>query len=192
MTGTRHRGGWARAAACLAALVSLAACKRKSNSFQTGVALNIVGIVGNPLPVDVVSGGQYSPTFAQVAANLQTTAGDLSLVSSDSTTIDSAEFYLDVDADSAGLLCAAPPCSNLLHSQVPVYNGFVSYSGVSPLYVQVFSGGLKAGYLYRLAGSNDYIHGTLRLRLRGHNGRGETVESVSYGSAPFLIRDFPG
>lgn len=180
--------------ACLLAgclLFAAPGCKKKSNTFKTGVGMSVDGIAGNPMNIDVISGGRYNATFAQVFASLYTTAGDLSLIASDSTQIDNADYYFDIEVDTAGLLCPAPPCTQMLAGTVPVYNASVGYSGTSQMFVQVVPAALKAGYLYRLGGSNDYIYGKMYVRLHGRNGRGEQVDS-NFGSTPILIRDFPG
>jgi hypothetical protein len=170
-------------------------CKKKSNTFPTGVGMTVNSIVGNPLPVDVKGDVGYSATFAEVHATLYTTAGDISLIPTDSTVIDTATFYFVVTSDSSGLLCpgasTTTPCSNVLPATVPVYNASVSYAGGGTGFVQVVPASLKAAFLYRLALNNDSVSGTLFLQLRGHNQRGETVVS-SWGSTPFLMRDFPG
>src|SRR5260221_3225729 len=156
-------------------------CKKRSNSFPTGVGMKIDAIVGAPLLVDVKGDSGYSATFAEVHASLFTTAGDISLIPTDSTVIDTATFYFVITSDSSGLLCPGAslttPCNNVLPATVPVYNASIPYQGSGQAFVQVVPAALKAAFLYRLSLNNDSIGGTLYLQLRGHNGRGETITS---------------
>lgn len=175
-------------------LLTAVSCKKRSNSFPTDVAMRIDAIAGNPVLIDVVSGGEYSATFLQTYASLYTTAGDLSLVTDDTTVIESSSFYLSVENDTAGLLCPGAtreaPCATL-YSTVPVYNATVSYAGGGTVFIQAIPAALKAQYLRRLAGTNDTISGTLFVKLKGHTLRGQTLESAE-ASTRFIIRDFPG
>ena len=171
-----------------------AGCKKRSNTFPTDVGIRIDAIAGNPVQIDVISGGEYSATFLQTYASLFTTAGDLSLVADDTTVIDSASYYLSVENDTAGLLCPgatqAVPCT-ALYSTVPVYNATVSYAGGGTVFVQAIPAALKAQYLRRLVGTNNSISGILFVSLKGHTQRGETLTSQP-AQTRFVIRDFPG
>jgi hypothetical protein len=183
------------AALCVLLTLAPSGCKKRSNSFPTGVGMRVDTIVGNPLPVDVKGDAGYAPTFAEVHASLFTTAGDISLIPTDNTVIDTATFYFVIDSDSSGLLCPgaspATPCNNVLPATVPVYNASIPYQGSGTAFVQIVPAALKAAFLYRLALNNDSIGGTLHLQLRGHNERGEVITS-SWGTTPILMRDFPG
>lgn len=157
--------------------------------------MKIDSIAGNPLTVDVKGDSGYSATFAEVHASLYTTAGNVSLIPPDTTALDTATFYFVINSDTSGLLCpgasAATPCNNVLPATIPVYNASISYQGSGTAFVQIVPAALKAAFLYRLSLNNDSIGGTLYLQLRGHNERGEVVTS-NWGTAPILMRDFPG
>lgn len=175
-------------------LLLTSGCKKRSNSFPTDIGMRIDAIAGNPVQIDVISGGEYSATFLQTYASLYTTAGDLSLVTDDTTTIESASYYLSVEHDTAGLLCPgatqSTPCTTL-YSTVPVYNATVSYAGGGTVFIQAIPAALKAQYLRRLVGTNDSISGALFVSLKGHTQRGETLVSQT-ATTRFVIRDFPG